>query len=923
MKRSLHGALGLAVLFLAGVAAAEPPGIPLPGLRAPAQITRDTNGIAHIRAAQDHDLYFLQGWVHAQDRLFQMDERRRLASGTYAELVGEAALATDQQLRAIGLRRAAERSLAAVSPQTRDALEAYAEGVNAFVSNHDLPLEYQLLGLTQFEPWTALDSVAVGKLITFDLAFELDIALSLALDGYQKTFSVEQGTVLFFEDVFRSAPFDPASTIPDASLAPAAAFSTSGARSRAAVSAAAVHPAAVELGKQYLAALKDNPIFQRLRTRERRGGSNEWAVSGAHTASGFAILANDPHLDLTTPSTFYPIHLATGSRNVIGSGFAGIPFVVLGHNEHIAWGATQNPLDVTDTFLEMIVPDPASPSGLSTVYKDQLEPIILIPEVFRVNPLTGGELIPMDGEPTLVVPRRNNGPIVAQLEAGFALSVQYTGFSPTRELDTFRMWNEAQNLQDFRRGLAFLDVGSQNFGYADVRGNIAYFVGGELPLREDLQAGMVNGAPPFLIRDGRGGNEWIPLPRPRPDQAVPYEILPAEEMPQIVNPPAGFFVSANNDPIGTTLDNNPLNQVRPGGGLLYLSHFYDGYRAGRVTQIIRAKLANGGKLSFADMPQIQADTVLIDAQFFVPQIAAAFTRALASSNPALQALAENGRVVEAKGRLLAWDFSTPTGIPEGYDASDENGQLSPSPSSQEVAASVAATIYAVWRSRLIANTIDAVVGPLPRPDGERTLGALRRLLEIYDANDGLGASGVSFFGEFPDGRDLVILRSLKEALEALADPAVFAVFGSPDQNTYRWGKLHRVVLRHSLGDPFNVPPALGAFPHPLPPLPGLPLPGIPTDGGFSTVDAGTHDVRGASSNGFMFPAGPVHRFVAEMAPSGVRAVSSLPGGVSGNIDSLALDLLRPYLTNDTFPLWFRASEVDQHAGTVTRFRPAH
>src|SRR4029450_2388042 len=136
-----------------------------------------------------------------------------------------------------------------------------------------------------------------------------------------------------------------------------------------------------------------------------RGGSNECAVSGAHTTTGFAIFANDPHLDLTTPSTFYPIHLTTRNRNVIGSGFAGIPFVLPGHNHHIAGGATENPLDVTDTFLEVIVEDPAS-GQLFTFYQGNLEPVIVIPEVFRVNPLTGGEFTEEHGA-AFIGPRRN------------------------------------------------------------------------------------------------------------------------------------------------------------------------------------------------------------------------------------------------------------------------------------------------------------------------------------------------------------------------------------------------------------------------------------------------------------------------------------------------------------------------------------
>jgi penicillin amidase len=612
---------------------------------------------------------------------------------------------------------------------------------------------------------------------------------------------------------------------------------------------------------------------------------------------------------------------------VIGSGFAGVPFVVLGHNNNIAWGATRNVLDVTDTFLETIVPDDASPSGLSIVHLGQLEPIIPIPELFRVNGLGNGiadDFTEVSGV-TLIVPRRNQGPIVElDLAQGVGLSIQYVGFSPTRELDTFRMWNEAQNLDAFQRGLDFFDVGSQNFSYIDVRGNIAMFMSGEVPLREDLQQSTVNGLPPFFIRNGSGGNEWIPVQKQRKDQALPFEILPAEEMPQLVNPPAGFFVSANNDPTGATLDNDPLNQLRPGGGILYLSPGYVGYRAGRITQLIRAKLAGGGKISFADMQQMQADTVMIDAQFFVPHILAAFTRAETSPNPSLNALALDPGVAEAVGRLRSWDFSTPTGIPQGYDASDVDGALS-LPSASEEAASVAATIYAVWRSRFIANTVDAVLGPLPRPNGELAVSALRHLLDTFDSTGGVGASGIPFFGVGAppeESRDIAILGSLAQALAALAGPAFANAFGSADQRDYRWGRLHRLVMRHPLDDLLSVPPAGGLFPHPL----GEGLPGIPVDGGFETVDDAAHDARAAGENQFMYPTAvpaPGHRFVAEAGPNGIRAVTSLPGGVSGVLGPLALNLLPSYLTNEAFPLWFRASEVAEHAASIVRFVPAH
>src|SRR5574341_1130398 len=208
------------VLTVGGGALAQPSGGDGATVRLPSggRIVRDGNGIVHISARSEFGLYFAQGWAHARDRLFQMDVSRRQASGTLAELLGPAALASDVQLRTIGLRRAAERSLAVISPAGRAALEAYADGVNAFVASHPLPPEYAALHLTRFSPWTAVDSLAVGKLIAFGLSFDLDLGLTQQLAAYQAAGAAGgfDGSKLLFEDLERSEPFTAASTVPDA-----------------------------------------------------------------------------------------------------------------------------------------------------------------------------------------------------------------------------------------------------------------------------------------------------------------------------------------------------------------------------------------------------------------------------------------------------------------------------------------------------------------------------------------------------------------------------------------------------------------------------------------------------------------------------------------------------------------------------------
>jgi penicillin amidase len=910
-------ALGCGALTAAAAPAAAAAPSPLPGLEHAATLTVDRAGVTHVAAGSMHDVYFLNGWVHGRDRLFQMDLNRRSPSGTLSELFGKASLSADVQARTIGLRRAAERTWAAAPADLRNDLQAYADGVNAYVTSHRLPPEYSALGLTSFEPWTPLDSLTVGKALAFQLSFDLDTGATTQLLSYVTAFGPTAGYALFSQDVMRSQPFSAASTVPDATGAGAAATSTPLAKS-----ATSRLEESGRLARAYVAKVGDNPFFSQALHRDGSQGSNEWAVAGSHTTTGDPIVANDPHLSLGAPSTFYPIGLKAEGMDVEGEGFAGTPGVIIGHNRWISWGATTNPMDVTDTFQERVVVDPTSPSGLSTTYQGGLEHVVPVPETFRYN--AGGALATAtaaDGVPpaTLIVPRRNNGPIV-QLDLAHqaGLSVQYTGFSATFELQTFLLWDRARDLSEFEHGLQFFDVGSQNWAYGDVHGNVAYFSSAEMPVREDLQGGTVHGLPPWFVRDGQGGNEWLPVSHPQPGQAIPYETYPAAEMPHVVNPSSGWFVNANNDPAGTTLDNDPLNQLRPSGGIYYLNPGYDGFRAGRITEMLRQRLADGHRVSVADIEAMQRDVTLLDAEYFVPHVTQAFADAQHSAVPALAALAQDPAVAEAAGRLAGWDFTTPTGLAEGYDG----GRTGP-PTASDVADSVAATIYAMWRSRAAAEIVDSRLGGLPKPDGAETLAGIRHLLDTFGATHGVGASGIDFFAvpgisDPAAARDYLLLHSLRSALDQLSSAALDAAFhGSTDQDDYRWGLLHRIVLSHPLGGPFSTPTAFGQFPAPL-----AGLSGIPVDGGFDTVDAASHDVRASGLNSFMFRSGPARRFVGQPSPGHTAAVSALPGGTSADPTSpFYLNLLRPYLRDDYYPALLAAEVTSAQTADVTRYVP--
>lgn len=906
----------------------------LPGLLDRVEIITDVHGVPHIDARNDHDVYFMMGYAHARDRFFQMDVTRRQASGTLAELLGPGPLGSDIQLRTIGLRRAAQRSRAAYPPYVIEVLQAYADGVNAFLDTNPLPPEYAGLEITKagVPRWSIDDSLTVIKLLAFGLSFDnADITNTTTLGSYRAAGQAAgfDGTRLFFDDVMRSAPFDPTVSIPSQQVSQ---LSTS---SEMTVSADSVWDGpSPELLREAEAATSVEGIV--------RGQSNWFVISGSRSQTREPMLANDPHLSLTSPPVFYEIHLQVrlgfqSPLNVYGVSFPGAPAIVQGFNERVAWGSTVNPMDVTDFFQERIVVD--SLGRLSTLFRGTAEPIVPIPETFRRNVIGDGIpdsiVVVSSGVPpaTLVVPRRNNGPLVTA-PAGSpltAISVQYSGFSATRELETFLIFSRARNIDDFKRGLQFFDVGSQNWSYMDVDGNIAYFTSAELPLREDLQAGTVDGGiAPFFVRDGTGTlrHEWIRNNNPPPDQALPFEILPFAEMPQVINPPEGFVVNANNDPIGTTIDNNPLNQLRAGGnGILYLSPGYAiGNRAGRIDRLIREALRSG-RISSKEMAQIQSNVQLHDAQVFVPRIALAFASALRSSDPTLAALGRDPAVAEAVVRMGLWDFSAPTGIVEGYDASDKDGDRR-EPSFLERHASVSATLYSLWRGQMLRNTIDVTLGRVglgnALPGGDRAMVALRNLLDTFDTNHGRGASGLNFFDAqdvalpAETERDIIILRSVRDALNLLAGPAFAPAFGgSTRQDDYRWGKLHRIVFRHPLNTaPFNIPPGAG-FTDLAPALPG-----IATDGGFDVVDASSHNPRAASLNGFMFGSGPARRFVAEAGRRGIEAQQVIPGGQSGIPGRPFFgSMLGVWLTNDFHDALFSSNDLRKKEHSREEFAP--
>ncbi len=795
--------------------------------------------------------------------------------------------------------------------------------------------------------------MVVAKGLAFGLSFDLgDIGNTEALLTFHAAGAMLgfDGTALFSEDLYRTAPFDPAISIPEGAHAYGGSSFAETALAKAAERPSYLGEGTLRLIRDFKTRAAGAPLIaEALERPDTPKGSNWWVFSGALTDTGAPLIANDPHLALDTPSTFYEAHMRVRTNgdppmNVYGVSFPGTPGIVLGCNPWICWGATVHPMDVTDVYQEAIVIDPVVGVPVATLFEGVPEPLVPIPQTFLVNQIGDGMadtivdagLGPLEGGVTLVVPRRNNGPIVnIDLSDPLnvtGLSVQYTGWGATFEVEALRGFARARTIEAFRDALQSFDVGSQNWSVADVEGNIAYFTSAEMPIREDLQDFMLpdGGIPPYFIRDGTHGlhHEWKSVANPQPNQALDFEILPFAEMPQDVNPTRGYVLNCNNDPVGTSLDNNPLNQARPAGGLYYLSPGYaSGFRMGRLQRLVDEALMGGGTVSAADLEAWQANNQLLDAEALVPFIEAALFNASQPGKPApLVALATDPEVAEAVGRLGTWGFDTPTGLAAGYDPGDDPMNLL-APSQEEIDASVAATLYSVWRGQMVQTVIDGALAPIGLdhlgPGSALSMTALRNILDSFATQQGVGASGLPFIavpGLSPeDARDVTILGALRSGLDALAGDAFMAAFGgSANQEDYRWGYLHRIVFDHPLGGPFNLPGAGGLAD--LDAANGLL--GVARAGGFGALDASAHSARADGVNDFMFGSGASRRFVGHMSPDGLTAQQVIPGGESGVLGSpFQVDQMMLWLTNQYHQVHLFPQDVVDNSMSFQRFVP--
>ncbi|HEX6777624.1 MAG TPA: penicillin acylase family protein [Ktedonobacterales bacterium] len=512
----------------------------LPGLEGEAEIIRDALGVPHISANSLADLYFAQGYVHAQDRLWQMELNRRVASGRLSELFGEVTLEADRFLRRIGLRRAAEQDAPLLSDETRRLLDAYLQGVNTFIERHQgrLPVEMVLLRFKP-EPWTAVDSLSWGKMMAWNLAGNWESELLRA------KFVARVGP----ERAARIEPIYPHG-----------------------------NPLIVPPGADYEGL--NTPLLDQYRQmRELVGilspthGSNNWVVDGTRTASGKPMLANDPHLAPQMPSIWYHWHLNAPGLDVTGAGLPGLPGVIIGRNRRIAWGVTNAGPDTQDLYLERF--NPENPHQYE--YQGAWEDAKVLQEEIRVK----GKPEPIIEE--VIVTR--HGPIITGQEAGGQpMALRWTSHDPATTSEVLMGLDRAGNWDDFTAALRHWDAPAQHFVYADVDGNIGYYMAGRVPVR-------AKGEGLLPVPGWTGEYEWTGT-------------VPFEELPQAYNPPSHQIVTANNRIVG---DDFPH----------FITHEYFGaYRAQRIIDLLNEK----ERLTPVDMAAIQGDFFSIPASQIVPHL---------------------------------------------------------------------------------------------------------------------------------------------------------------------------------------------------------------------------------------------------------------------------------------------------------------
>ncbi len=571
----------------------------LPGLQREVTVERDRWGVPHIRAGSLEDLAEAQGYVMAQDRLWQMDLLRRVARGQLSEILGARTLKIDESFRTYGFAHAAERDATLLDAESRRVMDAYARGVNEFIGQHknNLPLEFSLLHY-QPTPWLPSDTLAISGYMYRTLADTWERELNRA--KVTERAGAERARDLFSEEAAmdhfvvgdpkviddgsqRSAAHaddeeDDDDMEPDAVLKASRGGSGSG---ETAESDADLTSAIAESIQGFLHESR-NEIRQGL-------GSNNWVVSGAHTATGKPLLANDTHLELSIPPIWYEMHLTAPGWNVKGFTLPGAPMIIIGHNDRVAWGFTNNGADVQDLYVETF--NPGAPDEYRV--KGAWTKAQIIDEIIHVK-----------GQPDehLKVIVTRHGPVVHR-EGDKAYALRWTATEPGGLANSYNWLGKARNWKEFREIMKRVWGPGQNAVYADVDGNIGYVMAARVPIRKK-------------------GHGEVPVPGDTDD----YEwsgYIPFEQLPQALNPESGLIATANARVVG------PL--YKP-----YLTdRWEEPYRTARIYDLLHDRQ----DLRPEDMLKVQTDTYSYPHVFLAEQLTAA-AKTVKPKDPRAQKLIE-------------------------------------------------------------------------------------------------------------------------------------------------------------------------------------------------------------------------------------------------------------------------------------------
>ncbi|MDX3065443.1 MULTISPECIES: penicillin acylase family protein [Streptomyces] len=741
--------------------------IELKGLTGNVDVKRDSYGIPQIYADSDSDLFRAQGFVQAQDRFWEMDVRRHMTSGRLSEMFGSGQVETDAFLRTLGWRKVAQKEYdTKLDEDTKKNLQSYAEGVNAYLEGKDgkdISVEYAALGLTndyKLTEWTPVDSVAWLKAMAWDLRGNMQ-------DEIDRSLMTSRLSTKQIKSLYPDYPFDKNKPIVEqGGVSPVTGAFDPDAEPSDGIGEETVEGATEGLNTQ-LSALSDtlDEIPALLGPNGNGIGSNSWVVSGTHTTTDKPLLANDPHLAPMLPSLWYQMGLhcrevsETCRYDTAGYTFSGMPGVIIGHNQDIAWGFTNLGADVTDLFLEKVSAD-------GYQYDGKTEPFVSREETIKV---AGGR------SRKITVRETNNGPLVSDRSSemakvgkkapvtnsapdrgdGYAVALKWTALDPGKSMDAVFELNRAKDFKTFQAAAEHFEVPSQNLIYADTEGNIGYQAPGKIPVRVK-------------------GDGTMPSPGWTSDYGWEKEPVPFDELPFEYNPERGYIVTANQAVIDDSYDH------------MLTKDWGYGARSQRINDLIGEKIKRGEKISTDDMQTMQMDNQSAIAAELVPTL--------------LKIGISDESVREAQKLLEGWDY---TQEPDSAAAAYFNGvwrnilklafgnklpkELRAKGDCLSVlpATSTGPVDEQTKRVRECGQRDPATAQP---DGGDRWYEVVNSILD--DTDNEWWKVPAQGRDEAIENRDQLFARAMKDARWELT-----AELGK-DISTWSWGRLHQLTLRN-------------------------------------------------------------------------------------------------------------------------------